>query len=614
MADEVRHRNGDIRECAVVGTATNGVVVNGFGLASGNGGVCEGSYSGSSSEGFQTYKRRKHTKMSDSESKLIEDGKVSVDLASQHTDKNTEEPMDTSLPNSSFDQVSFQRMKPCTTKNGLNDCPLEHWRHTVLEHIYQSLVESDGGIQGCIRDALVFHPESSCTTAAKESIHFNEDSHKCSSESGRMSNEFRNSAKGHMNVKSSGLLNESDRHTTTELCQFAFFDIITSEMFAQLCKLLSENFQGLKLDGFFNVDIINSRMKEGAYESKPMLFFHDIQEAWTKLQKVGTEMVALAKSLSDKSRTSFHDQVGHLVHSSFEDNEVEFLAQEPNLHSSEQTEVCGVYKVCACRRCGEKADGGDCLVCDSCEEMYHVSCIEPAVEEIPLKNWYCSDCTAKGIDSPHENCVACETLNATTSPINEVGDDVIQTSEVTPDEMEQGSNGLVEDGLQPLKGDTCNMCGGEVEIGEKIRLCGHSFCPHKYYHERCLTSKQLKFYGPSWYCPSCLCGACLTDRDDDKIVLCDGCDLAYHIYCLQPPRASIPDGSWFCRKCDAEIRRIRKAKRTYENIQNNLKKSGGESGRKGKHEDMVDGSGGVDMLLTAAKTLNFEEKMASSII
>ncbi|XP_031253377.1 bromodomain adjacent to zinc finger domain protein 1A-like [Pistacia vera] len=60
------------------------------------------------------------------------------------------------------------------------------------------------------------------------------------------------------------------------------------------------------------------------------------------------------------------------------------------------------------RRCEEKADGKDCLVCDS---MYHVSCVEPAVKEIPPKSWYCVSCAAKGIGLPHENCLVCERLN-----------------------------------------------------------------------------------------------------------------------------------------------------------------------------------------------------------
>ena len=38
------------------------------------------------------------------------------------------------------------------------------------------------------------------------------------------------------------------------------------------------------------------------------------------------------------------------------------------------------------------------------------------------------------------------------------------------------------------------------------------------------------------------CCACWDNDDHRNILLCDGCDLEYHYYCVQPPLPDIPSG------------------------------------------------------------------------
>ncbi|KAK6938356.1 Zinc finger, PHD-finger [Dillenia turbinata] len=621
--------------------------------------------------------------------------------------------------------TSYEKNEAIRDSNGISndssDCPYKHWRNVALEQMYESLNDHDGGIWGGVRDALVFGPKNSCSTIIKvhnstkmqffqlddlvfgclfssllsayqspllvelqEGVHAKQDKDKGLPQTSWLLGGSQNQSGGLGGVFSNGTSGEQKRQSSTELCQHAFFDMITSEKFASLCKILFENFPGVKVDSFFDFNFIHTRMKEGAYEHSPKLFSSDIQQdshftttnitvssssnfyyyltmafwysfksdhrqvslpttivlscyelsscleekdsgprtggplpttmVWKKLQRVGTEIVSLAKSLSDMSRSAYR------VPFSIEYTLNFVIAKQLDTGESDRhakAGQAGLYEVCTCPHCGDKADGTNCLVCDSCEEMYHVSCIEPAVEEIPLKSWYCSICVARGIELPHENCVVCERLNASKNLANGVMEDVILSDDETHGELEENP----EDEHGKPSGP-CKICKNEID-GEAFRVCGHPFCPNKAYHMRCLTSKQLKSYGPHWYCPSCLCRVCLTDKDDNRIVLCDGCDHAYHIYCMNPPRDSIPRGKWFCTRCKEGIQKIRRAKKAYEKREKKRKKKA-EAEEKKKEQKKFEmqrqstggkllekAEGGVDMLLTAAKTLNYEEKLAA---
>ncbi|XP_074499617.1 lysine-specific demethylase 5C isoform X2 [Sebastes fasciatus] len=51
---------------------------------------------------------------------------------------------------------------------------------------------------------------------------------------------------------------------------------------------------------------------------------------------------------------------------------------------------------------------------------------------------------------------------------------------------------------------------------------------------------------------SFVCRMCGRGDDDEKLLLCDGCDDNYHTYCLLPPLTDAPKGNWRCPKCVAE--------------------------------------------------------------
>uniref|UniRef100_A0A8C2WTV3 [histone H3]-trimethyl-L-lysine(4) demethylase n=1 Tax=Cyclopterus lumpus TaxID=8103 RepID=A0A8C2WTV3_CYCLU len=74
-----------------------------------------------------------------------------------------------------------------------------------------------------------------------------------------------------------------------------------------------------------------------------------------------------------------------------------------------------------------------------------------------------------------------------------------------------------------------------------------------------------------YFCPSCrgsetdslqtpfcfqvdlvVCLVCGSGGDEERLLLCDGCDDSYHTFCLIPPLPDIPKGDWRCPKCLAQ--------------------------------------------------------------
>ncbi|XP_074499542.1 lysine-specific demethylase 5B-B isoform X2 [Sebastes fasciatus] len=49
-----------------------------------------------------------------------------------------------------------------------------------------------------------------------------------------------------------------------------------------------------------------------------------------------------------------------------------------------------------------------------------------------------------------------------------------------------------------------------------------------------------------------VCLVCSSGGDEERLLLCDGCDDSYHTFCLIPPLPDIPKGDWRCPKCLAQ--------------------------------------------------------------
>ncbi|VDO99630.1 unnamed protein product [Soboliphyme baturini] len=45
------------------------------------------------------------------------------------------------------------------------------------------------------------------------------------------------------------------------------------------------------------------------------------------------------------------------------------------------------------------------------------------------------------------------------------------------------------------------------------------------------------------------CQICRSGENESQLLLCDGCDMGYHMYCFKPQMENVPDTDWYCPVC-----------------------------------------------------------------
>uniref|UniRef100_A0AAR2JFU8 Tyrosine-protein kinase BAZ1B n=1 Tax=Pygocentrus nattereri TaxID=42514 RepID=A0AAR2JFU8_PYGNA len=59
------------------------------------------------------------------------------------------------------------------------------------------------------------------------------------------------------------------------------------------------------------------------------------------------------------------------------------------------------------------------------------------------------------------------------------------------------------------------------------------------------------------------CKVCRKKGEDDKLILCDECNKAFHLFCLRPALYRVPEGEWLCPACQPTIARRSSRGRNY---------------------------------------------------
>ena len=99
--------------------------------------------------------------------------------------------------------------------------------------------------------------------------------------------------------------------------------------------------------------------------------------------------------------------------------------------------------------------------------------------------------------------------------------------------------------------DGCMVCGEDNRHSDML-LCDK--CELEY-HMTCMGLPRRSVPKGDWFCPCCaaagdVCAVCGLVGDDTRTLLCDNCDKEYHMECLTPPLTAIPEGDWYCPRCE----------------------------------------------------------------
>lgn len=88
----------------------------------------------------------------------------------------------------------------------------------------------------------------------------------------------------------------------------------------------------------------------------------------------------------------------------------------------------------------------------------------------------------------------------------------------------------------------CRQATARVALPPAISLyCGaHALSPH--------SMAALRSAFDDFFCEICTADSA---EDEKNVVMCDHCARGYHISCLSPPLAAVPEGDWFCPLCPA---------------------------------------------------------------
>ena len=164
--------------------------------------------------------------------------------------------------------------------------------------------------------------------------------------------------------------------------------------------------------------------------------------------------------------------------------------------------------------------------------------------------------------------------NFHTNNRRQYGLDEIEPCFSKPKRAKKGKKGKKEPRKprETMAGKECLICfedlsGARAQGCRQLNPCGHWF------HRNCIkqwlkkqntcpvcrvgirtfegeTLEDRNQHGLFEYYDTVRCQACNSGEREHEIILCDSCDVGYHMGCLDPPLTELPQGEWFCPECE----------------------------------------------------------------
>ncbi|KAI3906130.1 hypothetical protein MKW92_021331 [Papaver armeniacum] len=89
------------------------------------------------------------------------------------------------------------------------------------------------------------------------------------------------------------------------------------------------------------------------------------------------------------------------------------------------------YKLQSCKICDGLENSLSMLICDNCEEAFHITCCNPKVRKIPVDEWYCQPCSRKQRRLPRKSLNARASRRKSAAPKDHIASMLSDTEPYT---------------------------------------------------------------------------------------------------------------------------------------------------------------------------------------